>query len=407
VSRADLAVWLGDEPVGTLARSGRRFQVRFTRRPGAAAELTVAPDGAGAAWAPAFTRAWFDNLLPEGDRRTAAEVEHEVERGDTFGLLAAIGWECAGAVSVLPEGRRPASGPYEPLDDEDVWGRLDALPRTFAGIDREVRLSLGGAQEKLLLARLDGRWHLPLAGAVSTHILKPEPDRYPGLAVGEAWALAVASAATPTAVAEHVAPPGHRPVIVVERYDRVVRGRAVERIHQEDGCQVLGLAPEQKYPRGTGPRDASLARIADLLVARAQDPMVELRRLLEQTTANVALLNTDAHAKNISVLRAGPRTVALSPLYDVTPTAWFLPAQGQAALPVGGKWRVAEITRRHLLAEARTWGMPEPVARAIITDTLGALALGIADADRRHPTTPAAMREAVGVQLLRLAASNW
>jgi serine/threonine-protein kinase HipA len=76
----------------------------------------------------------------------------------------------------------------------------------------------------------------------------------------------------------------HRPVIVVERYDRVIRGRAVERIHQEDGCQVLGLAPQQKYPRGTGPREASLSRFAALLLARARDPIVELRRLLVQTS---------------------------------------------------------------------------------------------------------------------------
>ena len=156
------------------------------------------------------------------------------------------------------------------------------------------------------------------------------------------------------------------------RYDRIVTGRAVERIHQEDGCQILGLPPEQKYPRGTGPHEASLARIAAMLVARAQDPMLELRRLLEQTTTNVALLNTDAHAKNISVLRAGLRTVTLSPLYDVAPTAWFLPGQTQAALPVGGKWRITEITRGHLLAEARAWGMPEPVARDVIANTLAA-----------------------------------
>jgi serine/threonine-protein kinase HipA len=143
VSDPELAAWLGSEPVGSLARSSRRYQLRFTRRPGAAAALTVARDGAEATWSPAFTWAWFDNLLPEEGRRTAAEVEHEVERGDTFGLLAAIGWECAGAVSVLPDGRLPASGSYRALGDEEVWERLDALPRRVAEVDREVRLSLG------------------------------------------------------------------------------------------------------------------------------------------------------------------------------------------------------------------------------------------------------------------------
>jgi serine/threonine-protein kinase HipA len=403
----DLAVWLGDEPVGALARTGRRFQFQFTRSAEAVGLLTVASEGTDLVWTKGFTRAWFDNLLPEETRRTAAEAQHGVDGGDSFGLLGAIGWECAGAVSVLPNGRRPASGSYQPLDEEEIWERLDALPRTVAGLDREVRLSLGGAQEKLLLARVDGRWHLPLAGAVSTHILKPEPDRYPGLAVGEAWALAVASAATLTAKADFVAPDGHRPVIIVERYDRVARETRVDRIHQEDGCQVLGLAPEQKYPNGTGKRVASLARIAAKLVARAENPIAELRRLLEQTTVNVALLNTDAHARNVSVLHSGPRTITLSPLYDVAPTVWFFPVQNQAALPVGGKWKISEITRAHLFAEAEGWGMPAAVARSIIDGALAAVTTGIAEADDRFPAVPPAMREAVKAQLRRLASSDW
>ena len=79
-------------------------------------------------------------------------------------------------MSVLPEGRLPASGWYQALADDEVWARLDALPRPVAQIDHQVRLSPGGAQDKLLLARLEGRWQLSLEGAISTHILKPEPE---------------------------------------------------------------------------------------------------------------------------------------------------------------------------------------------------------------------------------------
>ncbi len=406
MSNGLLVVWLGDEPVGTLAREGHRFGLRFRRRPGAVGLLTVAPGGVADPWSPSFTRAWFDGLLPEEARRSAAETDHGVERGDTYGLLAAIGWECAGAVSVLPTGRSPGAGSYLSLDDEGVWERLDALPRHVAGVDRDVRLSLGGAQEKLLLARLDGRWQLPLDGAISTHILKPEPDRFPGLAVAEAWALTVASTVTTTSRAELFAPRGHRPTVVIERYDRRTSEDGVRRTHQEDGCQALGLPPGQKYPRSTGPRVASLARIASLLVARAGEPMVELGRLLEQTVVNVALLNTDAHAKNLSVLHVGPRTISLAPLYDVTPTAWFLPTQAQAALPIGAKWRIHEIERRHLLDEARSWGVPERHATAVIDRTLETLLAGLPAADAGYPTVPPGMREAVEVQARRILASR-
>jgi len=98
-----LVVWLGSDRVGELHRERR--SLRFIGTPGArgTTSLTVAVDGVDERWAPGFTRAWFDGLLPEEERRSAAEREHGVEPGDTFGLLAAIGWECAGAVSILPE----------------------------------------------------------------------------------------------------------------------------------------------------------------------------------------------------------------------------------------------------------------------------------------------------------------
>ena len=397
-----LVVWLGDEAIGDLEREGRRYDFRLRLRPGTRALLTVAEGGAPSTWTPSFTGAWFDGLLPEEARRSAAETDHGVDRGDTFGLLAAIGWECAGAVSILPEGRLPAAGTYRPLAKDEVAERLDALPRFVAEIDHEVRLSLGGAQEKLLLTRLDGGWNLPLEGAISTHILKPEPDRYPGLAVAEAWSLAVASSATIAASAEYTAPTGHRPTIIVERYDRRITGSGVVRIHQEDGCQVIGLPPGEKYPRSAGPRAASLMRIAALLVARAEEPMGELQRLLEQTVVNVALLNTDAHAKNISFLHTPRRTVTLSPLYDIAPTAWFLPTQTQVALPIGGKWKIREIEPRHLLAESHAWGMAAGVARSTIRSTLAAVRAGIASATERYPEAPAPMRAAVEAQVLRL-----
>ena len=402
-----LVVWLGSDRIGELHRERR--SLRFIGTPGArgTTSLTVAVDGVDERWAPGFTRAWFDGLLPEEERRSAAEREHGVEPGDTFGLLAAIGWECAGAVSILPETVAPASGTYHPLDDAEVWERLDALPRGVSPIDHAVRLSLGGAQNKLLLARLGDRWHLPIDGATSTHILKPEPERYPGLAVAEAWSLAVAGAVTKTAKASLETPTGHRPTLVVHRYDRHIHANGIMRVHQEDGCQVLGLSPGDKYPRGAGPREASLARIAGVLFARAVDPPGELGRLLEQVIVNIALLNTDAHAKNVSVIHTGAGTVSLSPLYDVAPTLWFLPTLRRVALPVGEKWVIDEITRRHLLAEATVWGIPEAPARATITRALDALRVGMAEADRRYPDLPPDLRATVDRNVKRLEGSSF
>ena len=35
--------------------------------------------------------------------------------------------------------------------------------------------------------------------------------------------------------------------IVVERFDRIVDGTQIDRLHQEDMCQAIGRMPEKKY----------------------------------------------------------------------------------------------------------------------------------------------------------------
>lgn len=102
-----------------------------------------------------------------------------------------------------------------------------------------------------------------------------------------------------------------------------------------------------------------------------------------------------------------PGTVTLAPLYDVIPTAWFLPAQTQLALPVAGKWRIQEVTRGHLLAEARSWGIPDPVARRAIDAALARLGDGIVAASVRYPAVPEEMVTAVRAQLGRVTVSPW
>jgi serine/threonine-protein kinase HipA len=403
MAERQLAVWLGDRRVGTLVKE-RQGGFRFDVQPGAAA-LTASREGARNPWARGFTRNWFDGLLPEGQQRMIAEGIHGVTGGDTFGLLAEIGWECAGAVSILPEGRAPADGRYEPVSVAGVWERLDSLPRLVAEVDREIRLSLGGAQEKMLLRQTPAGWALPLEGAPSTHIFKPEPIRFPGLAIAEAWSLRAAASATPTASARLMISAGHRPTLIVTRYDRVITSDGVRRIHQEDMCQVLGLPPTSKYASSTKIQEPLLARLAEVLL-RTPEPTAELQRLLQQVTVNVALCNADAHAKNYSIVH-NRGTLTLSPLYDVSPTMAFIPTQRRSSLPVGGKFPIDEITRAHVLAEGRSWGIPEPVARRMISSTLDNLADGMKIADRDYPGLPAATRKLVDRQVTRLVRSAW
>jgi serine/threonine-protein kinase HipA len=383
-----LAVWLSDRRVGTLERTAAG-EVVYS--PGIDVPLTVAASGL-AAWSPQLTRNWFDGLLPEGDRRVRLAARFGLRSEDTFGLLAEIGWECAGAVAVLPEGQSPTSGRYEQIDEAGVAERLDALPSIDLDPDDAIRMSLGGAQDKLLLARIGDRWALPIDGAPSTHILKPEPDLRPGLAAAEAWALRVAGAATEASETIVTNELGVRPVIVVTRYDRQHPGDRIVRLHQEDLCQALGLPVGLKYARPAHPEDPSLARLARILVERAVDPPTELIRLLQQVAASVALRNADAHAKNISLLHQG-NAVRLAPLYDVAPTIAFLPRQTTLGLSIGGKFKLTEIGTEHLVAEAMSWGIPGRDATEAIVAVAADMSNAVEEADDLYPGMPATARE--------------
>ena len=398
-----LAVWLGEEIVGELRATGRRSARFYPARP--RIRLAVGAPDDGSPWSPEFTRAWFENLLPEEEPRVRIAARFGLRSDDTWGLLEQIGWECAGAVAVLPQGRSPQLGTYQALTDAELWKRIDELPARPYDADAAVRMSLGGGQSKLLLSLRGGRWHLPIDGAPSTHILKPEPVYHPGLALAEAWALRVAAASTSAAEARVMSAESHPPTLVVSRFDRQAGADGVVlRTHQEDMCQVLGIPPDIKYAgHPENDRQPSYARFAAALERGAFDPRVELVRLLEHVTVNLALGNTDAHAKNTSVFHDPSGGLRLTPIYDIAPTLAFIP-QRHFGMSVAGRFLITEITREHLVREARTWGIPERVARATIEGTLDAIrTTGVPAADDAYPGVPVPVRDAAVAQIERLA----
>lgn len=267
----------------------------------------------------AVVRNWFCNLLPEGAVRDAVEARLRLPARDDFALLAAIGGECAGAVSV---GDGVATGP---LDAEDT--DLETLLYLQGGAGGEGRwatlaaprrLSLAGAQDKIAVVREpDGRLRLPHPGEPSTHILKPDSHRLPGLRDLEAMGLSLARAVgLPVAPADLAVVGGER-ALLVSRYDRrPATDGGVERLHQEDFCQALGYPAELKYETQGGP---SLARCSRLLRDLRLGP-VAVQGLLDWVAFCAVIGNADAHAKNLALL-CGPDGVRqLAPFYDLVPT---------------------------------------------------------------------------------------
>jgi len=315
---------------------------------------------------------WFDNLLPEIGRPELAATYATTTR--LFDLLAVIGRDSAGALVIrnIDEPHDAVIGSYRPVDLEGIAALVLDLARRPLGDDGRMRASLAGVQGKLMLAAgRDGDWQLPVDGAPSTHILKPEPLDVPfGSSANEAVCtrLARLCGLTPCE-SELLTLPGGRLAFVTSRYDRRYDAAgALERVHQEDMCQALDRAPGAKYEQ---PHESLLVRVAQMLSRYAT--VADVRRLLAQVTFHVAIGNADAHAKNVSILHPPDGSVQLAPVYDVANTVLEQARSAALAMSINGVTSIHDVTADDLVAEARRWKVREPDARDVIERTLASV----------------------------------
>ena len=299
-------------------------------------------------------RAFFSGLLPEAEPRDRIASLLGVSGGNDFAILERIGGDCAGAVSLIPEGQPlPPSraGNLRWLTETALASIVDRLPQQplLAG-EVGLRLSLAGAQVKLPVvlpeevATSDTRIALPVDGTPSTHILKPEPARFPGLVANEAWCMNLAREVGLRVAECHRRIIGLTPCLLVKRYDRAATADgSVQRLHQEDFCQALGLPASRKYQQEGGP---SLKDCFHLIREWSSLPVIDIRDFLDAVIFAAVTGNADAHSKNFSFLYSG-RERRLAPLYDQVCTLAWPELSKHLSMKIGTAGTLAEVSPEH------------------------------------------------------------
>lgn len=300
---------------------------------------------------------WIVNLLPEAAQLRAVGTRLGAAPEDSVAILGEIGRDTAGALSI----GRPGSaepGHLRTIGTGDALERIiDELPRKpFLAGEDGVSMSLAGVQTKLGVALDgDGRLAIPLDGAPSTHILKPDSTSLFGGVQNEALCLTLARRMGLGVPRVTTGKAGRRSYFLIERYDRLRQGDRWRRLHQEDFCQALGLPPAAKYEvNQTGFKGPTIADM--LAVVRRHMAAPDILRLVDHVTLNVICCNTDAHAKNYSLMISA-RGASLAPIYDVMCAAAWDGVTRNLAQKIAGKNRGEHLKRRHWEAFARECGL--------------------------------------------------
>lgn len=205
-------------------------------------------------------------------------------------------------------------------------------------------------------------------GCRSTHLLKPVAQEHADSIHAEAYLNAIARTIGLAHHTARVEPAGEQAVLIVERYDRVrAKGGTLSRLHQEDAAQALGLpwGANDKY-ESVNPQ-ANLRAIARLLdrgrSVFSAEPS-DRERLLALVTLNVVAGNTDAHAKNFSLMLPSIHEqgsqgwgARLADAYDLVPQSLLSLEQSPFAMRIGGSAQPNDVTVENICAEAEGWGM--------------------------------------------------
>jgi len=294
----------------------------------------ITPDGGGLEYIDRSLPPFLFDLIPQGKGRSYLIAMLELQDSDSLQMPLLL----SGAFNPIGNLRiDTAVDFYRKHKDEGASDDLSAMMEGGGGFTMEDivkksegflnHLSLhamlaagttgvqGVAPKFLLTQNAEGRWFADLAlpdDLAHAHWLVKLPrgrsDADRAVLRNEAAYLRAASACGLRAE--------HEPLLVgemlfVRRFDREVGPQGLRRLHQESLASVAGL-------QGFAPKvDQGL--LLNALRARVSDPKAETIEFLKRDALNVALRNTDNHARNTALQRLHDGTVRMTPVYDFAP----------------------------------------------------------------------------------------
>lgn len=213
-----------------------------------------------------------------------------------------------------------------------LWSKPVAPEIPFALADlpakvttAEDHMSISGVQVKALVRLNKDLSEVEVAPKGSTHILKPEPNEYPGLPAMENACMSMAAA-----LGMPVPPHGLFPMsdsrlcYIVKRFDRVEDGG---KIQKETMFQLLGST--DKYA-------GSLESVGKGIRSHAENVGLDAIDFFERVLFCFLIGNGDMHMKNWALLIRDKKP-SLAPCYDLVSSKVYLAKEEDSALMINAK----------------------------------------------------------------------
>lgn len=384
---AKLITWMNNELVGELTKQKTgahtfRYDDSWMRNARARPLSLSLPLQYGNITSDAVIN-YFDNLLPDNPKvRDRIVKRYRIKSKQPFDLLAEIGRDSVGAVTLLPSGERITGQPltWQTLDEKRLETLLTAyqsdIPLGMINEEDDFRISVAGAQEKTALLKINEDWCIPSGMTPTTHIIKlpigeiKQPNATLDLRESvdnEYLCLALARELEFDVPATEIIRTETIRALAVERFDRQwARDNSVLiRLPQEDLCQVFGLPSSVKYESDGGP---GIAKIMDFLLGSSA-ALKDRYDFMKFQVFQWLLGATDGHAKNFSIFIQAGGSYKLTPFYDIISAFPVLGGKGlhmsdlKLAMGLkaskGRKTEINTIYPRHFLTTAKEVNFPE------------------------------------------------
>jgi len=348
-----LNVYLCGEKIGVLSEDDL-LQLSF-QYDNNASPLSVHLPVRAESYPHAVTYPFFENLTPEGEAFEILTKDH-VSGNNIFSFLDRFGGDCAGAVALYETTPDNSATYISEISSRKIAQIINKLPQDplLTSIENPPRLSLAGAQSKFAVYKLDGKYYRSSDINPTTHIIKITNNRFPDLLKNELFCMKLAKIILSNIPEIDLLEAEGNPYLEITRYDRHVNSGkfrvsgTVQRIHQEDFCQALGIVSDKKYQKGGGAKLQDCYRIINEF---SENRLSDIILFTEWIIFNYLIGNTDAHAKNLSLLHSDSG-VRLAPFYDLLSTEVYPESiiDHEMAMLINGKGKYNSLKHKDFIA---------------------------------------------------------